>query len=90
MVQFEVVERQDAAGNVRAPESWETGTKDTVVAYPDEITRVKATFDHAGQFVWHCHILEHEDNENDAALFGWSGTDPGSLDSGFAQRKKML
>ena len=63
MVQFEVVERQDAAGNVRAPESWETGTKDTVVAYPDEITRVKATFDHAGQFVWHCHILEHEDNE---------------------------
>jgi bilirubin oxidase len=63
MVQFEVVEREDAAGLIRPPESWETGTKDTVVAFPGEITRVKATFDQAGQFVWHCHILEHEDNE---------------------------
>jgi FtsP/CotA-like multicopper oxidase with cupredoxin domain len=24
---------------------------------------VKATYDVTGQFVWHCHILEHEDNE---------------------------
>lgn len=63
MVQFEVVEREDAAGVIRPPETWETGTKDTVVSYPREVTRVKATFDHAGQFVWHCHILEHEDNE---------------------------
>jgi spore coat protein A, manganese oxidase len=63
LVQFEVVERQDASGATRGPESWETGTKDTVVAFPAEITRVKATFDRAGQFVWHCHILEHEDNE---------------------------
>ncbi len=63
MVQFEVVDRQDASGVVRPPEAWETGTKDTVVSYPGEITRVKATFDRAGQFVWHCHILEHEDNE---------------------------
>jgi spore coat protein A, manganese oxidase len=37
--------------------------KDTVVAYPAEITRVKATFDRAGLFVWHCHIVEHEDHE---------------------------
>ncbi|MFE4959691.1 multicopper oxidase domain-containing protein [Streptomyces sp. NPDC056653] len=22
-----------------------------------------ATFDRAGQYVWHCHVLEHEDNE---------------------------
>jgi FtsP/CotA-like multicopper oxidase with cupredoxin domain len=62
-VQFEIVERENAAGIVRPPETWETGSKDTVIAYPDEITRVKATFDRAGQFVWHCHILEHEDNE---------------------------
>jgi bilirubin oxidase len=62
-VQFEIVGREDAAGVVRPPETWETGTKDTVIAYPGEITRVKATFDRAGQFVWHCHILEHEDNE---------------------------
>jgi bilirubin oxidase len=63
VVQFEVVEREDASGATRGPEAWETGTKDTVVAFPGEITRVKATFDLAGQFVWHCHILEHEDNE---------------------------
>ena len=29
----------------------------------DEVTRVKATFDVSGKFVWHCHVLEHEDNE---------------------------
>ena len=47
----------------RPAEEWETGTKDTVIAYPGEITRVKARFDLEGLFVWHCHILEHEDNE---------------------------
>ena len=50
-------------GNVRPPEPWETGFKDTVIAYPGEVTRVKAEFDSPGQFVWHCHIVEHEDNE---------------------------
>jgi spore coat protein A len=63
VVQFEIVERVDAGGVARQPEPWETGTKDTVIAYPGEITRVKATYDLPGQFVWHCHILEHEDNE---------------------------
>jgi FtsP/CotA-like multicopper oxidase with cupredoxin domain len=61
-VEFEIVERENA-GVVRPPEPWETGPKDTVIAYPGEITRVKGTFDRPGQFVWHCHILEHEDNE---------------------------
>jgi FtsP/CotA-like multicopper oxidase with cupredoxin domain len=50
-------------GNVRPPEAWETGYKDTVTAYPGEITRIRATFNTPGQFVWHCHIVEHEDNE---------------------------
>jgi FtsP/CotA-like multicopper oxidase with cupredoxin domain len=64
LVQFEVVGREDVhSGEFRGPEAWETGFKDTVIAYPDEITRVKARFDLAGLFVWHCHILEHEDNE---------------------------
>ena len=52
-----------AAAGVRGPESWETGFKDTVIAYPGEITRVLARFDRPGRFVWHCHIVEHEDNE---------------------------
>jgi spore coat protein A, manganese oxidase len=64
-VQFQVVdrERMDRRGRPRAPESWETGYKDTVIAYPGEITRVKARFDLPGLYVWHCHIVEHEDNE---------------------------
>jgi FtsP/CotA-like multicopper oxidase with cupredoxin domain len=63
-VTFEVVSRQVIGeSGVRAPESWEAGRKDTVIAYPNEITRVKARFDHPGLFVWHCHIVEHEDNE---------------------------
>jgi len=50
-------------GVITPPEPWETGRKDTVIAYPGQVTRVRATFDQAGQFVWHCHIVEHEDNE---------------------------
>jgi FtsP/CotA-like multicopper oxidase with cupredoxin domain len=42
---------------------WETGFKDTVIAYPDEKTVVRARFDLQGLYVWHCHIVEHEDNE---------------------------
>jgi len=51
------------SGDRREPEAWETGLKDTVIAYPAEVTRIKARFEKAGQFVWHCHIVEHEDNE---------------------------
>ena len=50
-------------GDVRPPEAWESGFKDTVIAYPGEVTRVRAHFSTPGQFVWHCHIVEHEDNE---------------------------
>ena len=62
---FEVVNRETIeSGAMRGPEPWEAGSrKDTVVAYPGEITRVKATFDRGGLFVWHCHIVEHEDHE---------------------------
>jgi spore coat protein A, manganese oxidase len=45
------------------PEPWENGLKDTVIALPGQVTRVRATFDTPGQYVWHCHIVEHEDNE---------------------------
>lgn len=41
----------------------EAGWKDTYVTYPGEVTRVIAHFDLAGKYVWHCHILSHEDNE---------------------------
>jgi spore coat protein A, manganese oxidase len=67
---FEVVNRQPLDPNTgvpidapRGPEPTENGRKDTVIAYPGEVTRVRMTFGPGGQYVWHCHILEHEDNE---------------------------
>ena len=63
LVKFEVVNREIIGGAVRPAEPWEAGWKDTVIAYPGEVTRVKAKFDIAGLYVWHCHILSHEDNE---------------------------
>jgi spore coat protein A len=75
-VAFEVVNRQaifvdEATQEVQVvpgsvalpPEPGETGFKDTVLAYPGQVTRVRAQFNTPGQFVWHCHIVEHEDNE---------------------------
>jgi bilirubin oxidase len=64
LVQFEVLDRRPIDGGpARGPLPWETGTKDTVVSLPAEITRLKARFDLSGQYVWHCHIIDHEDNE---------------------------
>jgi spore coat protein A len=68
LVQFEVLGREVIGGGPsiagsNGPLPWETGFKDTVIAYPGEITRVKARFDTPGFYVWHCHIVEHEDNE---------------------------
>jgi len=74
LVQFQVVNRKVVdpevsphgdlgAGAVLQPAAWEYGYKDTVIAYPGETTRIKARFDVTGLFVWHCHIIEHEDGE---------------------------
>jgi FtsP/CotA-like multicopper oxidase with cupredoxin domain len=75
-VAFQVVNRQaividetnstvqvDATSPTTPPEAWENGWKDTVVAYPGQVTRLRLRFTNPGQFVWHCHIVEHEDNE---------------------------
>jgi spore coat protein A, manganese oxidase len=59
----EVIEPIQLDGVVTPPESWETGVKDTVTALPGQVTRVRMQFKYPGQFVWHCHIVEHEDNE---------------------------
>jgi FtsP/CotA-like multicopper oxidase with cupredoxin domain len=67
LVRFEVLGREAIGGGPsivgNAPQPWESGFKDTVISYPGEITRIKATFDIEGLYVWHCHIVEHEDNE---------------------------
>ncbi len=46
------------------PEPNEAGWKDTVRADPGMVTRIIMRFEgFTGRYVWHCHILEHEDNE---------------------------
>ena len=57
-------------------EYFEHAPKDMVVSLPGnpepeeegepptgQVVRVKATFDKVGRYVWHCHILSHEDHE---------------------------
>ena len=59
----EVVQPIQLDGTITPPEPWEDGWKDTVIAYPGQVTRLRLRFTNPGQFVWHCHIVEHEDNE---------------------------
>ena len=47
--------------------------KDMVTARPDEVTIIKAKFDRPGRYVWHCHILSHEDHEMMRVLHVGSG-----------------
>lgn len=55
-VQFQVLDRD---GN--PPPENESGWKDTVLIQPGEELRLIANFTHKGVFMYHCHILEHED-----------------------------
>ena len=64
-------------GNRTGAPANEQGWKDTVVAMPGEVTRIRVPFgagaadgaplaigsSFKGEYVWHCHILEHEDND---------------------------
>jgi spore coat protein A len=52
-----------AKGATRPSEPYERGRKDTVICYPGEVTRIIANFDRAGNYMWHCHILHHEDHD---------------------------
>lgn len=77
LVNFQVLDRQSfdleyfrqtgqilPTGPVRLPDLNERGWKDTVRANPGEVTRIISRFGpYTGLYVWHCHILEHEDHE---------------------------
>ena len=68
-----------ATGRPQRPASFERGWKDTVQAHPGTATRILVPFGaqaaagvpfggrlatpFTGRYVWHCHILDHEDNE---------------------------
>jgi spore coat protein A len=77
MVRFQLLDRQSfnvpelifkknfvLEGKRYPPASSEMGWKDTIRATPGAVTRIIVPFEgYAGRYVWHCHILEHEDNE---------------------------
>jgi spore coat protein A len=66
---FDVTHFQDTGklkftGNAAPPEPNERGFKDTIRAPAGYVTSFIASFGPlVGRFVWHCHMLEHEDHE---------------------------
>ena len=77
LIDFQILDRRDFdvekynkertihyTGPVLPPEPQERGRKDTVRANPSQVTRIIMKFGpYTGLYVWHCHILEHEDYE---------------------------
>lgn len=60
-VQFRVVERKGGSIGELAPGVVDHGWKDTVLVFPGETVKVHLRPTERGLFVYHCHILEHED-----------------------------
>ncbi|MGQ0629217.1 MAG: DNRLRE domain-containing protein, partial [Phycisphaerales bacterium] len=73
LVSFQILDRQNftVVNNVPTPSGprvppppAEAGWKDTVLAHPNQFTRVIMRFEgFSGLYPMHCHILEHEDHE---------------------------
>jgi spore coat protein A len=76
LVQFQVLRRQgfdpiefkkgklDLVGTVRRPAANEAGWKDTAVVDPGDVLTILVRFEgYTGRYVFHCHMLEHEDND---------------------------
>ena len=65
MVQVRTVDLSSVtlSGIVELPADNEKGWKDTFIVPPGYVGRVVAKFDRPGRYVWHCHILSHEDHE---------------------------
>jgi spore coat protein A len=79
LVKFQVISRQKFNGTVdeqtgkltnirllgqpRVNNPDQDGWKDTEIMLPGEVTKVIAKFDRIGKYVWHCHILSHEDHD---------------------------
>jgi spore coat protein A, manganese oxidase len=56
--------RYSSANPAEKPLDFEQGWKDVVRAEPGKVTRIIVHFKNfSGDYVWHCHILEHEDHD---------------------------
>ena len=61
---FQTKRQLHFVGPSELPDPNESGWKDTVQAHSRMVTRIIVPFEgFTGRYVWHCHILEHEDNE---------------------------
>ena len=76
LVQFQILQRQgfnpaallkgtlELVGNPRPPSANEAGWKDTAIVNPRDVLSIIARFEgYTGRYVFHCHMLEHEDND---------------------------
>jgi FtsP/CotA-like multicopper oxidase with cupredoxin domain len=77
LVNVQIISRQGKTGPPVAPPRYESGWKDTVRMNPNEITTVIMRFNlptvpfsvpssprlGGNEYVWHCHILEHEEHD---------------------------
>jgi spore coat protein A len=76
LVQFQILHKQGfdpvelrkgsirPVGVLRPPAANEAGWKDTAVVLPGEMLTILVRFDgYPGKYVYHCHMLEHEDND---------------------------
>jgi len=60
--QFRVLDRTGGRANTLRAGIVDGGWRDTVLVLPGETVRVQVTFTHhPGLYLYHCHILEHED-----------------------------
>jgi spore coat protein A len=76
LVQFQILQRQgfdpaallkgvlDLVGAPRPPATNEGGWKDTAIVNPRDVLSIIVRFEgYTGRYVFHCHMLEHEDND---------------------------
>lgn len=77
LVQFKILERRafdvdryvndgvlEFTGEPEPPRDYEQGWKDTVKADIGKVTKIMMHWkEHIGDYIWHCHFLEHEDHD---------------------------
>jgi len=77
LIQFKILERRpfdldiyqnegivQFTGPPEEPRDYERGWKDTVKADAGKVTKIIMHWkDHVGNYMWHCHFLEHEDHD---------------------------
>jgi spore coat protein A len=76
LIQFQILERQgfdyaaflqghiQLVGVPRPPDPGEAGWKDTAIVNPRDVLTLLVRFeDFTGKYVFHCHVVEHEDND---------------------------